>query len=113
MMFLALLVLAIGAVSANQVFAEPLDSVRTSASNYDGNSATIRMAWNYDASAADYVIGCVSCSPNFEKYTTGTAVTLHNVTPFPGDSYAMLYVISYDYEGYIIAAAQLVIDLGQ
>ena len=48
---LALLLLAVGAISTNEVFAEPLDDVRTSVSNYDGDSATVKITWNNDNSA--------------------------------------------------------------
>ena len=48
---LALLVLTVGIISTNQAFAEPLDSVNTSVSNYDGDSATVEITWNSDDSA--------------------------------------------------------------
>ena len=40
-----------GIISTNQAFAEPLDSVNTSVSNYDGDSATVEITWNSDDSS--------------------------------------------------------------
>lgn len=111
--FLALFVLAIGVISTNQVFAEPLDVVRTSVSNYDGDSATVMITWNSDNSAKNYKVGCVSCTPNIVEFTTGNNVIIHNVTPFPNGSYALLYVISYDYQNNILTAKQLIVNLKQ
>ncbi|KFM14436.1 hypothetical protein AAA799D11_01796 [Marine Group I thaumarchaeote SCGC AAA799-D11] len=111
--FLALFVLAIGVISTNQVFAEPLDTVRTSVSNYNGDSATVKITWNNDSSAKNYKVGCVSCTPNVVEFTTGNSITIHNVTPFPNGSYALLYVISYDSQNNIITAKQLIVNLNQ
>ncbi|AFS81797.1 hypothetical protein NKOR_09760 [Candidatus Nitrosopumilus koreensis AR1] len=110
---LALLVFAIGVISTNDVFAEPLDIVNTSVSNYTGHSATVHITWNHDSSAENYKIGCVSCNPNVVDFTTGNNMTINHVTPFPNGSYALLYVISYDYQNIIINAKQLIVNLNQ
>lgn len=110
---LALLVLAIGVISTNEVFAEPLDTVSTSVSNYNGDSATVKITWNNDNSAKNYKVGCVSCTPNVVEFTTGNSMIIHNVTPFPNGSYALLYVISYDSQNNIITAKQLIVNLNQ
>jgi len=110
---LGLLVLFSGLLFSNQAFAEPLDSVRTSVSNYNGDSATVKINWNNDSSAKNYKIGCVSCTPNIVNFTSGDGITLNNVTPFPNGSYAMLYVISYDSQNNIISAKQLIVNLNQ
>lgn len=111
--FLALFVLAIGVISTNQVFAEPLDDVKTTVSNYDGDSATVEIIWNSDDSSKNYKVGCVSCTPNVVEFTTGNNMTINNVTPFPNGSYALLYVISYDSQDNIITAKQLIVNLNQ
>ena len=110
---LGLLVLFSGMLFSNQAFAEPLDSVRTSVSNYNGDSATVKINWNNDNSAKNYKIGCVSCTPNIVNFTSDDGITLNNVTPFPNGSYAMLYVISYDSQNNIISAKQLIVNLNQ
>ena len=110
---LALLVLAVGVISTNQAFAEPLDNVQTLVSNYDGDSATVKITWNDDSSAKNYKVGCVSCNPNVVEFTTGNSIAIHNVTPFPNGTYALLYVISFDSQDNIIAAKQLVVNLNQ
>jgi len=97
----------------NPAFAESLDNIRISVSNYDGNSATVKITWNHDDKTTNYKIGCVSCNPNTEKFTTGDSITFNNVTPFPNSSSAMLYVITYDSETKIISAKQLIVDLSQ
>jgi len=78
---LGLLLLVASVFLGNPAFAESLDNIRTSVSNYDGNSATVKITWNHDDQATNYKIGCVSCSPNTEKFTTGNSITLNNVTP--------------------------------
>ena len=110
---LALLVLTVSIISTNQAFAEPLDSVNTYISNYDGDSATVEITWNNDDSVKNYKVGCVSCTPNIVEFTTGNSTTIDNVTPFPNGSYALLYVISYDHENNIITAKQLIVNLNQ
>jgi hypothetical protein len=100
-------------IFGNQAFAEPLGNVRISASNYDGDSATVRITWNHDDKATNYKIGCVSCNPNTVKFTTGDSITFNNVTPFPSGSFAMLYVIAYDSQNEMISAKQLIVNLNQ
>ena len=111
--FLVLLILAVGIISTNQVFAESLDTVGTSVSKYNGDSATVKITWNHDDSAKKYKVGCVSCTPNIVKFTTSDSMTIYNVTPFPNGSYALLYVISYDSQNNIITAKQLIVNLNQ
>ncbi len=110
---LGLLILVASVFLANPAIAESLDNIRTSVWNYDGNSATVKITWNHDGKATNYKIGCVSCNPNTEKFTTGDSITFNNVTPFPNSSNAMLYVIIYDSENKIISAKQLIVDLSQ
>ena len=110
---LGLLILVASVFLGNPAFAESLDNIRISVSNYDGNSATLKITWNHDDKATNYKIGCVSCNPNTEKFTTGDSITFNNVTPFPNSSSAMLYVITYDSENKIISAKQLIVDLSQ
>ena len=110
---LGLLILVASIFLGNPAFAESLDNIRISVSNYDGNSATVKITWNHDDKATNYKIGCVSCYPNTEKFTTGDSITFNNVTPFPNNSNAMLYVITYDSENKITSAKQLIVDLSQ
>ncbi len=108
---LGLLILVASVIFSNPAFAEPLDNIRIFVSNYDSNSATVKITWNHDGHATNYKIGCVSCSPNTEKSTIGDGITLNNVTPFPNSSNAMLYVIAYDSENKMISAKQLIVNL--
>ncbi len=110
---LGLLILVASVFLGNPAFAESLDNIRISVSNYDGNSATVKITWNHDDKATNYKIGCVSCNPNTEKFTTDDSITFNNVTPFPNTSNAMLYMITYDSENKIIFAKQLIVDLSQ
>ena len=110
---LGLLILVASVFLGNPAFAESLDNIRISVSNYDGNSATVKITWNHDDKATNYKIGCVSCYPNTEKFTTGDSITFNNVTSFPNNSNAMLYVITYDSENKITSAKQLIVDLSQ
>ncbi len=110
---LGLLILVASVFLGNPAFAESLDTIRTSVSNYDNNSATVKITWNHDDKATNYKIGCVSCNPNNAKFTTGDSITLNNVTQIPNGSDAMLYVITYDSENKIISAKQLIVDLSQ
>ena len=110
---LGLLILVASVFLGNPAFAESLDNIRISVLNYDGNSATVKITWNHDDKATNYKIGCVSCYPNTEKFTTGDSITFNNVTPFPNNSNAMLYVITYDSENKITSAKQLIVDLSQ
>ena len=100
-------------IFGNQAFAAPLDNTRISVSNYDGDSATVKITWNHDDKATNYKIGCVSCNPNTVKFTTNDSMTFNNVTPFPNGSFAMLYVITYDSQNEIISAKQLIVNLNQ
>ena len=97
----------------NQASAEPLDNVEISVSDYDGNSATVRIAWNHDDMAINYKIGCVSCNPNTMEFTTNDSMTFSNVTSFPNGSLAMLYMITYDSQNEIISAKQLIVNLDE
>ena len=110
---LGLLILVTSMIFGNPVFAEPFDIIKISISNYDSNSATVKISWNHDDQATNYKIGCVSCKPNTAEFTTGDSITFNNVTPFPNSSFAMLYMIIYDSENEIITAKQLIIDLSQ
>ena len=111
LIFLALFVLATGAVSISPAFAEPLDSVRTLVLNNDGNSATVVVAWHHDDSVKDYRIGCISCAPNVFHHTSNNAVIFDDVTPLLGMPLAMFYAIAYDSQGEIILAKQIIADL--
>jgi len=110
---LGLLILVASVILGNPAFAESLDNIRTSVLNNSDNSATVKITWNHDDQATNYKIGCVSCNPNTDKFTTGNSITLSNVTPFPNSSNAMLYVIAYDSENEIISAKQLIVNLNQ
>ena len=110
---LGLLILMTSVIFGNQAFAEPLDNTRTFVSNYDGDSATVKITWNHDDKATNYKIGCISCNPNTVKFTTGDNIIFNNVTPFPNGSSAMLYVITYDSQNEIISAKQLIVNLNQ
>jgi len=110
---LGLLILVTSMILGNPAFAEPLDNIQISVLNYDGDSATVQITWNYDDKTTNYKIGCVSCRPNTAEFTTGDSITFNNVTPFPNSSTAMLYMITYDSENEIIIAKQLIVDLSQ
>ncbi len=110
---LGLLILVASIFVGNPAFAESLDNIRVSVSNYDGNFATVKVIWNYDDQTTNYKIGCVSCNPNTAEFTTGDSITFNNVTPFPNSSTAMLYMITYNSENEIIIAKQLIVDLSQ
>ena len=110
---LGLLILVTSVILGNPAFAEPLDNIQISVLNYDGDSATVQITWNYDDKATNYKIGCVSCKPNTAEFTTGDSITFNNVAAFPNSSLAMLYVITYDSENEIITAKQLIVNLNQ
>jgi hypothetical protein len=110
---LGLLILVASVFLGNPAFAESLDNIQISVSDFDGNSATVKITWNHDDQATNYKIGCVSCNPNIEKFTSSDSATLNNVTPFPNSSNAMLYVITYDSENKIISAKQLIVNINQ
>ena len=105
-LLIPLLVFGVG-----MAYAEPLEDVLTSVSDYDDNSATVRLDWNHDAMAKKYEVGCVSCIPNVVKFTTGDSFTLTNVTVLPNSSTAMLYIIAYDSDDEIINARQILVDI--
>ena len=65
---LGLLILMTSVIFANQAFAESLDNIKIFVSNYDGDSATVRITWNHDDKVTNYKIGCVSCNPNTVKF---------------------------------------------
>ena len=92
-------------------FAEPLDNVNFDVLEYENNQATINLSWNSHPSATNYEIGCVSCMPNIVHFESSENVILTNITPFPNNSNAMLYVIAYDSQNEIITAKQLLINL--
>jgi hypothetical protein len=108
-----LFVLVTGIIFGNQVFAEPLDTIKTFVSNYNGDVATVKITWNQDDKAKNYTIGCVSCNPNTVKFTSSDNITFNNVTAFPNGSFAMLYVITYDSQNEMISVKQLIINLNQ
>ena len=49
--------------------------------------------------------------PNIVHFESSENVILTNITPFPNNSNAMLYVIAYDSQNEIITAKQLLINL--
>ena len=93
--------------------AEPLENLQTSVLDYTNNTATVQITWNADETASSYQIGCVSCFPNIVESTSGTSISIRNVTPFPNGSMAMLYGLAYDIENNLIAAKQILINLDQ
>ncbi len=110
---LGLFILMAGVLFGTQAFGEPLENVGMSVLDYDGNSATVGITWNYDDMVMNYKIGCVSCNPNIVEFTTNNSMTLGNVTSFPNGSLAMLYVITYDSQNEIISAKQLIVNLNE
>jgi len=92
-------------------YAEPLADVNIEVLKSNNDSTTVKLSWNSDQAAAKYEIGCVSCSPNISKHTTGNGYTLSNITAFPNNSFAMLYLIAYDSENELINAKQVIVDL--
>lgn len=111
---LGLLAMAVAMHPSTPAFAEPLEEITASVSNFDGASspsATVTITWNHDGDVANYRAGCVSCNPNTSESTTDDSIELHGVTPFPNGSSAMLYVVAYDSENEIIAAKQLIVSL--
>ena len=92
-------------------YGEPLDDMKTSILNDDGNSAEIQLTWNNDQKVSKYEVGCVSCIPNIVQTTQDSSISLSNITSLPEGSLAVLYAIAYDFENEIIAAKQIIIDL--
>ncbi len=105
---ISILILVFGMSSA---YAEPIDDVRVSVLEYDGNSAVVQMTWDNDETLIKYEMGCVSCIPNTSEFTTENKIILDEITPFPKTSKAMLYLIAYDSQEEIIDAKQFIIDL--
>ena len=93
-------------------YAQPLADIEVDVLDYTNDSATAKISWNADQTATKYEIGCVSCTPNITKHTTGNSFTLSNITVFPNSSYAMLYLLAYDSENELINAKQVILDLG-
>jgi len=94
-------------------YAEPLDEIQVSVLSFDNNDATVQITWNQDEKIMRYQIGCVSCIPNTEYFTTDNNIIINNITPISNDSMAILYVLAYDFENEIIAANQIFVDLEQ
>ena len=92
-------------------FAEPLDGIQTEMLEFDGNSATIEISWNYDELVSEYEIGCVSCSPNFSETTAKDSIILSNLTSIGDNSTVLLYLIAYDFENEIVEAEQIFVKL--
>lgn len=99
--------------SAALAHAEPLEKIKTSVLDYDENnsSAIILLSWNLDETVAKYKVGCVSCMPNSEGFTTEKSFTMNDVTPLPNSSKAVLYVIAYDSDEEITSAKQILVDI--
>ena len=100
-------------LSMGMVYAEPLDNIQTSVLDYTDNTATVQITWNADEDVSSYQIGCVSCFPNIVESTSENSITIHNVTPFPNGSMAVLYALAYDSENNLISAKQIFINLAQ
>jgi len=93
-------------------YAQPLADIEVRVLDYANDVATAKISWNADQTATKYEIGCVSCSPNITKHTTGNSFTLSNITVLPNHSYAILYLLAYDSENELINAKQVILDLG-
>ena len=98
--------------STGLAYAQPLADIEVDILDYTNDTATAKISWNADQAATKYEIGCVSCSPNITKHTTGNDFTLSNITVFPNTSFAMLYILAYDSENELINAKQIILDLG-
>ena len=109
----AILLLPVLVFSLGIAYAEHLDDIEVLVLDYDGNSATIQLDWNPDETIQKYEIGCVSCIPNVIEFTTEDNFTMTNVTAFPNNSNAMLYIIAYDSNDEIINAKQILVDISQ
>ena len=92
-------------------YAEPLEYVQTSIIDYDGSHATLQLNWNDDVMVEKYEIGCVSCIPNTVYFSTENNLTMKNVSAFPNNSNAMLYIIAYDSTDEIVGAQQILVDI--
>jgi len=93
-------------------YAQPLTDIEVDILDYTNDAAIAKISWNADQTVTKYEIGCVSCSPNITKYTTGNSFTLTNITVLPNSSYAVLYLLAYDSENELINAKQVFLDLG-
>ncbi len=100
-------------LSMGIAYAEPLENIQTSVLDYTDNTATVQITWDADEDASSYQIGCVSCFPNTVESTSENSITIHNVTPFPNGSMAVLYGLAYDSENNLISAKQIFINLTQ
>ena len=98
-------------IGMNYAYAEPLENIQTSVLSFNGTAASIQVTWNQDVTATQYEIGCVSCVPNSSETTVENNVTINGVTPFPGSTNALLYVMSYNAENEIIDAKQIFLNL--
>ncbi len=92
-------------------YAEPLEDIQTLVLDYEDNSATLQLDWNFDEMVKKYKIGCVSCIPNAVHFSTDDSFTMKNVTAFPNSPIAMLYIIAYDSNDEIINAKQILVDI--
>jgi len=100
-------------MSMGMAYADPLDNVQTSVMDYSNNTATVKITWNDDEQVSSYQIGCVSCFPHIIESTNENSIVIGNVTSFPNSSLALLYGLAYDFEGEIITAKQILINLVQ
>ncbi len=93
-------------------YAQPLVDIEMEILDHTNDTATVKLSWNADQAVTKYEIGCVSCSPNISKHTTGNDFTLSNITVFPNTSFAMLYILAFDSENELINAKQIILYLG-
>ena len=100
-------------VGMGVAYAEPFENIQTLVLDYSNDNATVQITWDADESVSSYQIGCVSCFPNTVDSTSENSLIVRNVTSFPNSTIAMLYGIAYDAENQIIAAKQIIVNLGQ
>ena len=100
-------------VGMGVAYAEPFENIQTLVLDYSNDNATVQITWDADESVSSYQIGCVSCFPNTVDSTSEISLIVSNVTPFPNSTIAMLYGIAYDVENQIIAAKQIIVNLGE
>ena len=108
-----LFLLPLLAVTFGVVYAEPLETVDTEVIMDSDGSAAVKLDWNADDAAEKYEVGCVSCIPNVSEFTSDNGFVLGDVTTLPNSSNILLYVIAYDSTDEIIAAQQIIVDIGQ
>ena len=106
-----LLLIPLLAFGVGMAYAEPLQDIQTSVSDYDDNSVTVQFDWNHDGMVKKYQVGCVSCIPNVVEFSTEDNVTMKNVTAFPNSPYVMLYIIVYDWNDEVFTAKQILLDI--